>query len=228
MQINLLEKVVSDVTGKSASSIVKSLYEKKNVNEFLIAKKLQLTINQTRNLLYKLSDAGLVSFTRKKDKKKGWYTYFWTLNIEKCMLFLNNSIKNDLEHLHNQLKNRENKRFYICKGCNIEVNEENALLNDFTCKECGLVYELNKDEKVMIDIKNKISRFNKDLEIINSELEIVQKESEKRRIRKDAAEKKQKAKERADKRAINKKAREKLKKGEKKPKKIKGKKKIKK
>ena len=50
--------------------IVDLLYGKANVNEFLIAKKLNVTINQARNILYKLGDEGLVSFIRKKDKKK--------------------------------------------------------------------------------------------------------------------------------------------------------------
>src|SRR3989344_5349786 len=80
MQIELLRDIVSSVVGKNAAGIVDLLYNKKNVNEFLIAKKLNLTINQTRTILYKLADEGLVSFIRKKDSKKGgWYTYFWTM-----------------------------------------------------------------------------------------------------------------------------------------------------
>jgi transcription factor E len=207
MQVNLLERVVSDVTGKAASGIVKSLYDKKNVNEFLIAKKLQLTINQTRNLLYKLSDAGLVSFTRKKDKRKGWYTYFWTLDVEKSLLFLRESLRKEIEQLNNSLKNRESKRFYICKSCGIEVNEETALLNNFSCKECGVVYELASNEKVINDLKQKITRLNKDLDIINQEVSVIQKESAKKRERKDALEKKKKAQERAKKLAKRKKER---------------------
>lgn len=210
MQINLLEKVVGDVTGKSASGIVKSLYGKKNVNEFLIAKRLQLTINQTRNILYKLSDAGLVSFSRKKDKRKGWYTYFWTLDIEKCLIFLKDSIDKMMAQYQGQLKSREDKRFYICKTCGIEVNEENALLNDFACKECGVVYELHKDEKVVSDIKSKVNKFNKDLEIINTELGIIRVDNEKKKVRRDIKEKKEKDLERQKARKKRQKEKDKL------------------
>jgi len=73
---NLLEETVEIVIGKQAEGIVDLLDGKKYVNEFIIAKKLGITINQARNILYKISDQGLVSFIRKKDKKKGWYTYF--------------------------------------------------------------------------------------------------------------------------------------------------------
>jgi len=70
---DLLKEVVAIVAGKQAEEIADILDSKKHVNEFLIAKKLGITINQTRNILYKLSDFGLVSFIRKKDKRKGWY-----------------------------------------------------------------------------------------------------------------------------------------------------------
>ena len=80
----LLKKILKELAGTEAEKIVEILYGKKNVNEFIIAKKLNLTINQTRNILYKLGDEGLVSFVRKKDNKKGgWYIYFWTLETEK-------------------------------------------------------------------------------------------------------------------------------------------------
>ena len=51
MQIELLKSIVSSIAGDKAKGIVELLIKKKNVNEFLIAKKLNLTINQTRNLL---------------------------------------------------------------------------------------------------------------------------------------------------------------------------------
>src|SRR3989344_2201535 len=80
----LLKKIIREFVTTDPDKLVEILFKKKNVNEFNIAKKLQLTINQTRNILYKLGDDGLVSFIRKKDNKKGgWYTYFWTLETEK-------------------------------------------------------------------------------------------------------------------------------------------------
>ena len=51
-----LRDVVTIAVAKYAEPIADLLNNKKHVNEFLIAKKLDLTINQTRNILYKLSD----------------------------------------------------------------------------------------------------------------------------------------------------------------------------
>ena len=136
MQTKFLSEVVASIAGKPAVDIVDLLYGKKNVNEFLLAKKIDMTINQTRNVLYRLSDSGLVDFTRKKDKRKGWYTYYWTLNLERVYELVEKTIIKNLANLKNQLKNREKKRFYVCKTCHIDVSEETALLNDFACIEC--------------------------------------------------------------------------------------------
>ncbi len=50
----ILKNVVTLIVGKQAEDIVDLLDTKKHVNEFVIAKKLNLTINQTRNILYKI------------------------------------------------------------------------------------------------------------------------------------------------------------------------------
>jgi len=113
MKIELLKDISQLVAGKNTSPIVDLLFDKKNVNEFLIAKKLGLTINQTRNMLYKLSDEGLVSFVRKKDKKKGWYTYFWKIEILKTLLFLRERFFNRKEQIEKQIQSREKDFTYV-------------------------------------------------------------------------------------------------------------------
>ncbi|MBS3066830.1 hypothetical protein J4205_03315 [Candidatus Pacearchaeota archaeon] len=184
-KIELLRDVSITVGGKNSSNIVDLLLGKSNVNEFIIAKKLVLTINQTRNILYKLSDEGLVSFIRKKDKKKGWYTYFWTFNEERAFLLLKKNLFIEITQLENQLKSREEKRYYICKQCNIEVTEETALLHDFICPECGEVYELQDNSKSIKDINLNINKIKLKLKEVESELEVIGGKKEKK-IKKEA------------------------------------------
>jgi len=201
MQIKLLKSLVEELAGESAGTIVDILFEKRDINEFLIAKKMNLTINQVRNILYKLSAEGLVSFTRKKDKRKGWYIYFWTLDTEKCMVRLEQALIGKIKLLNEELKGRELKRFYRCKSCNIEVSEETALAHDFTCEECAEVYELVDNTEPIKEIKLKILRTEKDLKMIQEELVLIREKAGKKR---DSAEKKKKKK--ADKEKAGKKA----------------------
>ena len=178
-----LKEVVTIIVGKYAEPIVDLLNSKKHVNEFLIAKKLDITINQTRNILYKLSDNGLVSSVRKKDKKKGWYTYFWKIEIIKALEFLRNVRLKQMSNMDNQIKNRETKQFYVCERCNIEVNEETALLYDFTCNECGEVFTLRDNSKILKELRKNSDKLKTEIKLINEELEKENAKIEKEKIK---------------------------------------------
>ncbi len=185
MQVKLLYNLVEQLAGEGTGIIAEILFNKKDVNEFLIAKKMEFTINQVRNILYKLSNYGLVSFIRKKDNKKGWYIYFWTLNTEKCLILIEESLEKKIEYLSQQLKSRENDRYYICKPCGIEVGEERALEHGFSCEECAEPYELAENAGHLRDIKSKTTRTKKELETIKSELEETRENERKKRARID-------------------------------------------
>lgn len=173
-----LKDVMIMVVGKQAEEIADLLDGKKYVNEFIIAKKLNLTINQARNILYKISDHGLVSFIRKKDKRKGWYTYFWKIEILKCLEFLRGVILKKMDQIYHQIKSRETKEFYVCERCNIEFNEENALLYNFICNECGNVFT-RKDNVPLL------KEFNRNLDKLKKELYLVEEEIKKEKDRLD-------------------------------------------
>jgi transcription factor E len=212
MQINLLKQLVEKMAGPLAVPIVEILYGKKDVNEFLIAKKMDFTINQVRNILYKLSAEGLVSFIRKKDKRKGWYIYFWTLNTYKCLIKVEIEILNSIQKLKEELKDRETKRFYSCKGCNIELNEEKALEHDFACEECAELYEVSDCSEIIKDLTNKIIRKERDLKNVKMEIESVEKEEEKKKATKQKKLDKEKQLEKEEKKKKRKKEKDNLKK----------------
>ncbi|MCW8966712.1 MAG: hypothetical protein OQK82_08530 [Candidatus Pacearchaeota archaeon] len=202
----LLKDAVTITVGKQAENIAPLINTKKHVNEFLIAKKLDITINQTRNILYKLSDHGLVSSIRKKDKKKGWYTYFWKIEKLKVLLFLQEILNKKKSQFENQIRNRETKQFYVCKTCKIEFNEENAMLYDFTCNECGNTFELNDNTKLLRELKRNLAKIEKEMELIKEEVEKEKKQIEKEKQKKLKKEEKEKAaKKAAKKKTIKKK-----------------------
>jgi len=240
-QIKFLKSVIEDLINKQSAEIIDLLAGKKHVNEFIIAKNLKLTINQTRNILYKLSDYGLVSFIRKKDKRKGWYIYFWTLNVFQALSLLEENLKKKLGIFEDQLKNRKESRHYVCNTCSIEVNEETALLNDFACPECDEVYELSKDFDVISDVEKKILKLKRELELVSFERDreeqkvgkeksrkIKKAEAVKKALRKKAAAKRKKEKEKLKKQEEREKGKETVKKTVKKVKKKKDRKRVKK
>lgn len=188
-----LREVVVILVGKGAEPIADLLNSKKHVNEFLIAKKLDLTINQTRNILYKIADKGLVSSIRKKDKKKGWYTYFWKIETLKALEFLREVLVLQKENLVNQITSRETKQFYVCTLCNVEFNEENALLKNFTCSECGNVFVLKDNSGVIRELKKNLGKIEKEMSELDSDIEVEKAKLEREIAKENKKEKKRKA-----------------------------------
>lgn len=192
MQINLLKKIVEKTAGPTAVRIVDLLYDKRDINEFLIAKKLELTINQTRNLLYRLSHLGILSSIRKKDKRKGWYIYFWTFNVLRSLEVLEENISAEIQAMKTELTIRQQKRSYKCKVCGREVNEENALINNFICHECGEVFELADNKQAIEDIFKNISKVEKELAHVRGEIALEREKLDKKLSRNIKREEKKK------------------------------------
>ncbi|VVB83990.1 Transcription factor E [uncultured archaeon] len=210
-----LKEIVVLIAGKTAEEIVDLLDGNKYVNEFIIAKKLNLTINQTRNILYKISDQGLVSFIRKKDKRKGWYTYFWKIEVLKSLEFLRGNIIKKMEQINHQINSREKKEFYHCQTCNIEFGEESALIHNFTCNECGNIVSLKDNNPIIKEYNKELDKLKKELELVDGELKIEREKVDKIKAKEAKKEEKlnQKEKERKKmERAKNRPAKAKIKK----------------
>ncbi|MEM4230756.1 MAG: hypothetical protein QXF25_02685 [Candidatus Pacearchaeota archaeon] len=194
MQQKIFDLLIKNVFGKQAGELVSFLVGKKDVNEFLIAKKLALTPNQVRNILYKFSHLGFTSFIKKKDRRKGWYTYFWAIDIIKLLDYIKKELEKEITEFEEKLKSRENKRFYICPNCKVEVSEESALLCNFTCPECGNIYELSYGEKATNELKNRLRILTQQLSIVNEELSKFEEEKRKKEERRRKKEEKMKKK----------------------------------
>lgn len=197
MQIDILKDVAALIAGERARGVVDLLFGKKNVNEFLISKKLKLTINQTRNMLYKLSDEGVVGFIRKKDNKKGgWYTYFWTFNIDRGLVKAKEKLIHDLGHLRTQMNSKRTERFYHCPNCSLEFNEESALIQDYYCLECGGVLQ-SKDNVKEVQVLEKEIKKNESLLVkVEEEIKIIEEKHSKSTLRRIKVQEKKKKSER--------------------------------
>jgi transcription factor E len=171
--VSLLKELVTKLAGKGSDAIVDILFGKKNVNEFKIADQLKITINQARNILYRLTNAGILESTKKKDKRKGWYTYFWTLNMLKSLAALEKIKLREMELAYEVLKTRELKSFYSCPTDNIEMSEETALHHSFLCHECGALLQPVPKEKRIKEITSRIEAIKREIASILVEVEKI-------------------------------------------------------
>jgi transcription initiation factor TFIIE subunit alpha len=136
-----------------------------NTSEFLIAEKLEVKINAIRKTLYMLQDANLVNSMRKKDKKKGWYIYYWTFDEIQADVLINKMKNKRINNLKKRLDAEQNLSYYTCKKQCIRSTLERALETNFTCREC---------EKILHAVDN-----SKKIKLIIAELEFLEKSEEK-------------------------------------------------
>ena len=142
LTLKKIESIIEKLLGPEGISLIHELYGKENVSEFDIAKKIKQDIKQVRRMLYILYNKNLVSFTRKKDKEKGWYIYYWTLLIEGIKFNYIKDKKNRLSVLKQLLEDEEKELFFISPDGNVRLNFDDATKYDFRCPETGELMQI--------------------------------------------------------------------------------------
>lgn len=159
----IVEDVVTEVAGEDVVQLVKLLKNKKNVSEFKLADSVKKEVNVVRNMLYKLYDFNLVSFTRKKDKKKGWYVYYWTFDLKRIKYLVNDLKKKRLTKLKERVEREKSSQFYACETKCVRLDFDQSVNFEFKCPECGkLISQEDNTEKIK-EIEKEIKDIESDL-----------------------------------------------------------------
>ena len=161
---NKIEEIVLSILGEEGLVIVKELYGKENISEFVLATKTKKDIKVIRKMLYFLYNHNLVGFMRKKDKEKGWYIYYWTLLPDNIRFIYFKKRKELLDKLKQKLEEEHKELFFACPNKCVRLNFDNAMDLDFHCPECGelLGQDDSKDHIQFLD--KKIAEIEKELE----------------------------------------------------------------
>ncbi len=158
----VIESVVSEVAGDDVIPLVKALKNKKNVSEFKLAENIETEVNITRNMLYRLYHANLVSFIRRKDKQKGWYIYYWTFKQKRIKYLVSDLKKKRLDSLKERLAREESSQFFLCENNCMRLSFEQAVDFEFKCAECGSIMGQEDNSEKILKIKNEIAVLEKD------------------------------------------------------------------
>ena len=159
----IIENVVMDVAGDDVLPLVKYLKTKKNVSEFKLAEAIKKEINATRNMLYRLYENNLVSFIRKKDKKKGWYIYYWTFNFKRVKDLIKIIKKKKLIRLNERVEREKSSNFFLCPNLCIRLNFEQATEFEFKCPECGTLMNQEENKEKINELEKEINELEKEV-----------------------------------------------------------------
>lgn len=164
---NKIEQILTNILGEEGLPLVQELLGKENISEFDLASKIKEDIKRVRKMLYILYNHNLVEFTRKKDKQKGWYIYYWTLLPESIRFSYFKTKRDLLERLKSLLDKESKELFFGCPNKCVRLNFDQAMDFEFHCPECG---ELINQE----DGKEKIAHLQKRIAETEEELSVLQ------------------------------------------------------
>ncbi len=155
-----LARLASFFGGEEAVNVVRALAQAGVTTDDVIANQANVRLNTARKVLYKLYDHALVTCTRSRDEKTGWFIYHWRLQPDQLDAFVRSRKKKALEKLRTRLEYEKGHNFFMCKDCyQIRVTFEEAMESAFRCGGCNgqLISEDNsKTIQVLEDLSRKL------------------------------------------------------------------------
>ncbi len=159
------EEAITEMIGEDVGPIALALRDKKEVSELKLASRTKKDINQVRNLLYKLYNENLVSFTKKKDKDRGWYIYYWSFDKEMIKYLIKKMKKTKITRLRENLEKERHTTFFVCKYECTRLDFENATDFNFKCPECGSLLNFEENNKKISEIQRNIEKLALEIEV---------------------------------------------------------------
>ena len=157
--------LINEIAGERAVPIIEYLKNRKNVSEFIIADKVKMDMQTTRNILYTLNSHNVATYIRRKDRKKGWYISYWTFNRKRVRELIVKLKKEKIVKLTDRLNKEEvNKgNFFICSKACARLDFEQATEFEFKCPECGTLLNQQDNAKTIENLKNTIKELEKEI-----------------------------------------------------------------
>lgn len=154
----LVHEIVCEVVGEDVLPVIEYLKEKHNISEFKIAETLNEEVNRVRNMLYRLHTHNLVTYIRKKDKLKGWYISYWTLNLGAVTTIQDKMRVLKVESLKERLKREEDNLngFFLCPSLCTRLSLDSAIEYEFKCPECGSLMKQQDNARTIVRLKEQI------------------------------------------------------------------------
>ncbi len=185
-----INEIILGVLGEAGAPLLKELTGRENVSEFDLATKTKKDIKIVRKMLYLLYNHNLIGFTRKKDKIKGWYVYYWTLLPENIKFNYIKRRQEALLLLKSRLEEESKESFFACpKNC-VRLNFDHAMDFEFHCPECGDLLRPDSGEEKLTELKKKIKEIEEELKKAVAVVKTKSREHKKVVKRKIAAKKK--------------------------------------
>ena len=163
-----LIKIANLFGGEEAVIVVRSLKKLGEATDEIIANdckgEKEVRLNSVRKILYKLYDHGLVSCTRVRDEKTGWFIFYWRLQPDQLDAFIRSRKKRALDKLQLRLDYEKNHTFFVCKtDTDVRMTFEEGMEISFKCGKCGNQLESSENGEMVSVLEVKIEQLEAEL-----------------------------------------------------------------
>jgi transcription initiation factor TFIIE subunit alpha len=153
--------------GEVGESIVSVLLRKGEATDEDIAKALNMSVGDTRKVIYILNSRTIISSRMDRDINTGWITYYWYVPLEQVKGLLYNIKRRVLERLEKRLEYEKNNVFYWCY--NEKMNCPKLTFNEavdtlFRCPKCNSHLKPYDNPELIAALTWAISRLKSELE----------------------------------------------------------------
>ena len=130
--------------GEHALELVRGFTNNSSDEE--MSKKLKIKISDVRATLNKLHCLGIVDYTRHKDSETGWFSYYWSLNVDKMKGWVNEQIEEERRR-----QDFSNGEYYFCPSCGGSSIHDFVSASDFgfKCPSCSSALDFLSEEKAI-------------------------------------------------------------------------------
>ncbi|MBU0757508.1 MAG: hypothetical protein KKF44_05555 [Nanoarchaeota archaeon] len=154
----ILETTAVHYVGEETIPIINYLKGKEDISEFTVADDTKIEIHLVRNILYRLNGHNLAKYIRKKDRIKGWYISYWSLNIKRFVELYDKYQEEKVSKLKDKLKKEQDSidGLFICPNLCSRVSFDRAMELEFKCTECGRLLNQQNNTRTIEHLKEMI------------------------------------------------------------------------
>jgi transcription initiation factor TFIIE subunit alpha len=150
----VVNEIIMDVTDDEESSvpIIECILKGKTF-DLEISEEIDIKLTIVRKVLYKLYDAGIVTYTKTRDPEKAnQYLYSWQFEQQKVFDIINRKNEKLLEEIEKSIAYEEENMFFACQANGHRYEFEKASENNFECPQCGESLDFQDNSTIIVEL----------------------------------------------------------------------------
>ena len=157
----IIQDTLLDITDdeKGSVSIVECILNGKT-SELEISEATEIKVTKVRKVLYKLYDAGVVTYKRTKDPETNWDIYNWKFDENKVSNIIAEKNEKYSQEIEKSIKYEEENMFFACKTNGHRYKFEKATEMNFVCPKCGETLEHQDNSAIIAKLLTDKDQFN--------------------------------------------------------------------